>query len=322
MRLNDKVKRAIAFYSSVVSFLIFLPILLSYALGYHLDFSALTAYKTGIIYITSHPPGAYIYVNGVLHNNLTPSQIEGLRPGVYKVDVRREGFYPWEQDLVVRPNMVTRADRIVLFPMALDIKKVSVHQISDFVVSNKNYIYYMTRIGLFRSSADGSGFRKLSAYSNWPRNMIGKKFSPDGDKFLYFTENNASIVYLNLDKTLTQDGEEVQVEEVMKTSTPIIEVFWYSGSNYIIVVTGEEVNVVELQGGGKRNIISLYKFNRRPTSIYYDESADYLYFADAGKGMVSKEANYLYRIELRRSFLDYLKTLLPKKDDGVINGER
>ena len=260
MRISDKVKRAIVFYFSVIAFLIFLPILLSSALGYHLDLSAFKAYKTGIIYITSYPPGGSIYINGKLYNSLTPAQIEDLRPGVYKANVRREGFYPWEQDLVVRPNMVTRADRIVLFPIALDIKKVIVHQILDFVISNRNYIHYMTRIGLFRSNADGSGFKKLSGHSDWPRKMLGKKFSPDGDKFLYFTANAASVVYLSLDKSLTPDGKEVEVEEILKTSVPIIEAFWYSGSNYITVVTEEEVSVVELRGGGKRNIISLYKF--------------------------------------------------------------
>lgn len=319
MSISDRIKRAIAFYSSVIIFLISLPILLSYALGYHLDLNVLAAYKTGIIYITSYPPGASIYINGKLNNNPTPAQIEGLRPGVYKVNVSREGFYSWQQDLVVRPNMVTRADRIVLFPIALDIKKVSIHQISDFVISNRNNIYYMTHIGLFRSNLDGSGFKKLSGHSDWPGKMIGKKFSPDGDKFLYFTENDASVVYLNLDKSLTPDGKEVQVEGVLKTPIPIIEAFWYSGSNYITVVTEEEVKVVELEGGGKRNIISLYKFDRRPTSLHYDEGTDSLYFADAGKEVVSKDADYLYRIELRRSFLDYLKTLLPKKEGE--NGE-
>jgi len=72
--------------------------------------------------------------------------------------------------------------------------------------------------------------------------------------------------------------------------------------------------VVELLGGGKRNIVSLYKFNRMPRGIYYDESADSLYFTDFEREADGKEMSYVYRLDLRQTFFDSLMQLLLKKE--------
>ena len=73
MKNSDKLKRAVAFYLSVLLFFIILPILLSYSLGYRIDYKALKVYKTGIIFINSKPSGASIYINDKLYSNLTPA---------------------------------------------------------------------------------------------------------------------------------------------------------------------------------------------------------------------------------------------------------
>jgi len=320
VKKSDRLKRMVAFYLSVVLFFVTLPILLSYSLGYHIDYNALKVYKTGILYINSHPAGASVYVNGKLHPSLTPTQVEELKPGNYRVEVRREDFYPWERELAVRPNMVTKADRIVLFPVTQDVKKVGNRETFNFVAYDKNNIYYMNGKGLFKSSIDGTVSSRISRYSNWPDRIIAKKFSPDSDKFLYYTERAISVVYLDLDKTLYGKGSDAaRVEEVMTTTEPIRDVFWYSGSGYIIVITESDIKVVELRGGEKRNIITLYKFNKRPQGLFYDRSADSLYFTDISK---DSGKSHLYRLDLRQTFLDSLKQFLMKKEDETQDEKR
>ena len=151
MRPSDKIRRAIAFYFCAALFCVLLPIVLSYALGYQIDYHNLRIYKTGILYVESRPAGASIYLNGRKHGDITPAQIEELKPGTYRIVVSREGFYPWERDLAVRPNMVTKADRIVLFPVAQEMKKMGERGVVDFAVSGNGYVYYMKRSGLYRS---------------------------------------------------------------------------------------------------------------------------------------------------------------------------
>lgn len=306
VRRIDKIRRAIAFYFSAALFCVLLPVILSYALGYKIDYRNLKIYKTGILYIASRPAGATIYLNGVMYQYATPAQIEELKPGSYKIEVRRDGFYPWERDMVVKPNMVTKADRIVLFPVTQEMKTISRDGICDFIVSGKNSVYYMKRSGLFSSDLDGGDMKRLSPYGNWPDGIIGRKFSSDGDKFLFFNQSILGVVQLQ--------PLPIKVYEVFTGQNPIVDAFWYPGTGYIIVITDKDIKVVELSGSVTRNIVSLYKFNSKPRSISYDENNGSLYFIDTHVGADSKESNYLYRLDLKQRFFNNIMQLLLGKE--------
>jgi RNA recognition motif-containing protein len=279
-------------------------------------------YKTGIIFLNSKPSGASIYVNGKLHNNVTPAQVEDLEPGAYKIRVKKEGFYPWEEELTVRPNMVTKAESIILFPVMQEMSKLNKQPSEDFAVSDKGYVYYFSESGLYRSDSDGFDMKKLSAYSKWPKKIIKKRFSPDGDKLLCFNNREVVVSSWNLDQGQSLNGESARVESILIAEEPIIDVFWYTGSGYIIVVTEKYINVVELRGGVKRNIATLYKFETVPHYVAYDSGNGSLYFMDRTKGSFSKDGNYLYRLDLRQKFFDYLMQLLLKRDTEALHEKR
>ena len=317
MRRRDRVKRAIAFYFCVALFCILLPVLLSYSLGYQIDFQRLRIYKTGILYVESRPAGAAITLSGRMLNDVTPAQIEELKPGIYKVEVRRDGFYPWEKEIVVRPNMVTRADRIVLFPITQEMRVISERSISDFAISGSGYIYYMKKSGLFRTNMDGTNMKRFSAHAVWPSGLVGKKFSPDGDKFLYFSRSAVGVVYLNPDKSFDQSAMAAKVEDVFTSADPIIDVFWYPGSGYIIVVTDKDIKVVELGVGTAPNTVPLYKFNAKPESVFYDEGNNSLYFVDTRIGADSRESNYLYRLDMKKKFFDAMIKMLSRQEPNA-----
>ena len=316
MKRSDKIGRAIAFYFSVALFCVLLPIMLSYALGYQIDYRGFKIYKTGILYIESRPAGADIYLNGRKYPDVTPARIEELKPGSYRIEVLREGFYPWEKEVAVRPKMVTKADRIVLFPVKQEMKKIGGSGVSDFAIADNGYIYYMKKSGLYRSTMDSSSMKRLSSYSNWPNDVAGKRFSPSGDKFLYFSAWNVWVVDLDYGRTTGRGAEEANVEEVFAAKDPITDAFWYPGAGYIIIVTDKDIEVAELGRGGTRNVVMLYKFNSKPRGIRYDESTNSLYFTDTGTGLGKDlgDSRYLYRIELKEKFFDQLIKVLIKKE--------
>lgn len=320
MKNTDKILRAIAFYTALIVFFTLLPIVLSYTLGYKIDYKALKVYKTGIIYVASHPAGATVYINGKQYNDLTPMKAEELKPGNYNIRVTREGFCPWERDMEVRPNMVVKADRIVLFPVSKEIKMVMTADMADFTVSDNRKIYYLTRYGLLRSDIDGGSMKKLSPYSDWPENISGKKFSPSGDRFLFFGPRGVWVAYLDIEKPVSLGGETAKVENIFTASDPIIDVFWYPEADYIIVVTDKDIRVVESarQIGLSRNTASLYKFNSRPKGIYYDESAGGLYFTDTKAPGSPADQRYLYKLELKEKFFNNLMKILVRNqvDEG------
>lgn len=315
--------RAIAFYAALAVFFTLLPIVLSYALGYKIDYKKFKIYKTGIIYVSSQPAGASVYVNGKLHGDLTPMRVEEVRPGTYKVEVRREGFYPWEREMHVEPNMVTKADRIILFPVKSEMKKVATSEIVDFAISDNGKIYYLTRYGLFVSDLDGGSLRKLSEYSDWPKDIIGKKFSRETNKLLCFDKYKVFVINLDTSKPQAKREFSAKIEEVFMSEYPIVDVFWYPGSNYIMVVSEKDITIVELREGVvKRNIVSIYKFNSRPYGVYYDDNAGILYFTDKKTGAVSDEDRFLYKLELKDNFFDNIIKMLVKKDTDDENKKR
>jgi len=312
MNKSDTIIRYIAFYFSLALYFTLLPIVLSYSLGYHIDFHKFNIYKTGIISITSAPSGASIYINGKLDKDITPARIEELKPGTYSVEVKREGFYPWQKDLAVIPNMVTRADNIILFPILQDMAKISVIDTVDFVVSeSKNQIYQMTKSGLYRSNMDGTNLKKLSSYYEWPDHITGKKFSPDGRKMLYFNENGIWVIYFTV-RDNTKEGDSAQVEEVLKNPGGIREVFWHSGSNHIVFVADKNINVLELGKWQKNNMVTLHKCEKAPTGLYYDEYNDSLYFSD-----IKNTKDSILRLGLREKFFDKLLQRVKKELDII-----
>ena len=313
MNISDKFNRAITFYAAVILFFVTLPILLSYSLGYKIDYRKFKIYKTGIIYVNTRPSGASVYLNGKLNKNLTPAQIENLEPGRYDVVVKLENYYPWEGELIVRPNMVTKADRIELFPVSKEVKRLSKIGVKDFIVDDSGYVYYMTKDGLYVSATDGGALKKLSAYSNWPDRIIGKKISPDKNKFLYFDDKTVSVVYLTKESAGPKNQEPARVEEVFRTPERIMDVFWYPGFYYIVVVTEKDIKVIELRALDTRNIVSLYKFSEKPRIVYFDEGSNSLYFTDKEADADVISGKYLYRLDLRKTFLDSLRQLLIKE---------
>lgn len=312
MNKSDAVIRNVAFFFSLFLYLTLLPIILSYSLGYHIDFHKFLIYKTGILSLRSTPSGASIYINGKLHSDITPARIEELRPGTYSIEVKRDGLFPWQKDLTVRPNMVTRAENILLFPTLQVAEKVSDRETDDFFIpDDRSQVYYMTKSGLYKSNIDGTNSKKISSYSEWPSDILGKKLSPDGKKMLYFSENRIWIIYLN-GPGLVKGADAAEVEEVLKSPSVIKDVFWHSGSNHIIFVAGRDINVMEIGRGGDKNIVTLNKCNRRPRGLYYDVYNDSLYFNDAPAGRSS-----LYRIDLREKFFGKLMERIKKEFDII-----
>jgi hypothetical protein len=319
MHISDKSMRSIAFFGAVILFFAMLPILLSYSLGYKIDYKNLKIYKTGIIFLNTRPAGASVYVNGRLIKDLTPAQVEELKPGRYKIIVKLEDFYPWEGELDVKPNRVTKADKIELFPVSKEVKRIGKVSARDFVVSDTGLIYYLTGDGLYVSGTDGNGLKKISSYSDWPDKIVKKKFSPDKNKFLYFDDRSVYIVYLAAADTKPDSGQTAGVENVFNSPDHIVDVFWYPGYYYIVVVSDSDIKVVELRGGQNRNVVSLYKFVEQPRFVYYDQSNDSLYFMDELASPGVSAGKYLYRLGLRQTFFDSIKQLLikekPKEDD-------
>jgi hypothetical protein len=211
--------------------------------------------------------------------------------------------------------MVTTADRIILFPVKQEMKKVAIGEILDFAMSDNGRIYYFTKYGLFRSDPGSEAVKKVSAYSDWPRDIIGKKFSPENDRLMYFDQNKICVISFETGRSNAKGADASTVEEIFSSPDPLIDVFWYPGSGYIMAVSDKDIKVIELREGvPNRNVVTMYKFNSKPKGVRYDDGSGVLYFMDKKPDGASDEDRLLYKVELKESFFDNMMRILVKKE--------
>lgn len=100
--------RRFLFYGLVVIFVLITPSVVLYAVGYSFDFQKWRVVAAGGIYLKSTPSGARISLEGKDAGS-TARLIPRLLPRNYDIVVSKEGYYPWQKNLEVKPQLVSEA---------------------------------------------------------------------------------------------------------------------------------------------------------------------------------------------------------------------
>ncbi|MBU2036914.1 PEGA domain-containing protein [Patescibacteria group bacterium] len=147
--------RRVVFYSFFLIFILATPPTILYARGYSFDWQTKSLVQTGGFYLKSLPTNANILINGKNRKN-TPRLISRLAPKSYTVTVAKDGFSTWQKNLEIKPQLVTEARNIILFPKNIAPEKVSENAtstISDFLTSPQDRLLYQQTQDLASSSA-------------------------------------------------------------------------------------------------------------------------------------------------------------------------
>ena len=119
-------KYRLQFFFAILIFVVsgtFLAIKL--AQGYRLDLSSKTFRPTGLLVTTSVPTGAQVFIDGELKT--ATNNTFSLPPGKYLVEIKKNGFLPWQKELTIEKELVTQADAL-LFPQVPDLKPLTFHE--------------------------------------------------------------------------------------------------------------------------------------------------------------------------------------------------
>lgn len=104
-----------------------------YAKGYRFNWlqGKPTVSKTGLLVATSTPNGASVDIN---HNLTTATDNTlDLLPGKYTVSIHKDGYFPWEKDVMVQKELVTKADAL-LYPVAPKLESITATGVETPVV--------------------------------------------------------------------------------------------------------------------------------------------------------------------------------------------
>lgn len=303
MRSGQKI-RSVLYYLSLFAFLIGLPIIISQALGYKFNPRTRTFTKTGIIFVKTQPAQAELSLDGKALNEKTPATIRELLPGRYTLKIELAQYYPWSSEVWVDAGKVNYLDKIILFPLRPDIKQLNKEKISFFwPEKEKSRIYYADyqRHLIYRSDYDGNQFHAVASLPDSVNAAKELKVSPDKEKILLF--NPHQIVVINLEPMKSPFVLDYPDKE-------IVNVFWYSDSYHLVLVTQDSIEVSE----AKQNPASvrLASLSKPETEAFYDDSQDVLYFIDSQTAPDGRTYDNLYKLDVRS------KSLLLPELEGLI----
>ena len=95
-----------------------------YSFGWRFDWDSKRIVKTGIFYFKVEPKSAKVYIDGKFIKKTDiffgSALISNLLPKKYKVEIKKEGYYPWTKELKIKEREATEAKSITLIP-----KKIS-----------------------------------------------------------------------------------------------------------------------------------------------------------------------------------------------------
>lgn len=96
-------------------FFLVAPALVLYTAGYRYNVKKATIEKRGTLITDSQPGDAQILLDDQDSRTKTPAVFQELTPGWHRVRFEKEGYFPWEKTLEIRPERVTFADRVRLW---------------------------------------------------------------------------------------------------------------------------------------------------------------------------------------------------------------
>src|ERR1700691_1918676 len=93
--------RKIIFYIFSLIYLILCPLIVARMLGF--VFNPLTHHleKTGLVYVSTNPPDATVYIDGRLAHQKTPTVIRDLTPGNHFIRIELGGYNDLERNIPV-----------------------------------------------------------------------------------------------------------------------------------------------------------------------------------------------------------------------------
>jgi len=115
-----KKTRTILFLICLFLFFLIAPSVIFYSQGYRVDINSKKITQTGGLFLKVIPKQVEVFIDGKLKKKTDfffgSALIENLLPKKYKIQIKKEGYYPWEKNLEIKEKEVTEAKNIVLIP--------------------------------------------------------------------------------------------------------------------------------------------------------------------------------------------------------------
>lgn len=124
--------RFLIFFVIFIAILAVTGVVVRLAQGYKIDWRGGSLRPTGLLAATSVPDGAKVFIDGKL-SSATNTTIS-LPPGIYEIEIKKDGYSSWMKILEVEKELVTKTDAY-LFPTVPDLQALTFTGAADPILS-------------------------------------------------------------------------------------------------------------------------------------------------------------------------------------------
>lgn len=208
--------RVLAFFSTLVIVVLGGIFTSFYARGYRFSVKTLKFVPNGILVVKSEPDGASVYINGEF-KTATNATIS-LSPGVYDVEVKKDGFFNWYKRLTIEKEIVTNAD-VSLFRSVPSLSPKTFTGARNPVASRDGTkIAFTDTTGLWTLDT----FNFPLGFTNEPKKITDGDltnatytFSPDGRQIMLTISNSVFVIDSG---SFTSQSQRVNIAEQEATT--------------------------------------------------------------------------------------------------------
>jgi hypothetical protein len=157
-----------------------------------------TVIQNGLVFLSSQPNPANVYLNNKLTSYTTNTRLF-LPSGVYKVELTRNGYRPWNRTIVFEAGSVEHFDYPFLFPTTLTTKKIHTYDSAPGLATqspSRQWLLIeqpgsMTNFDLYDFSNPASP--KMTTIS-LPSNLLSKATTSESWQFDEWADDNQHVL--------------------------------------------------------------------------------------------------------------------------------
>ncbi|MBM3206094.1 MAG: hypothetical protein FJZ43_00520 [Candidatus Staskawiczbacteria bacterium] len=273
--------RRILFLSLIALFLIITPYLVLYSLGYRIDFKNIKIVATGGIYTRVQPSQVEVIINGDISNSTgifsNSVFVQNLLPGQHSVLIKKDGYYDYQKNFVVKEKEVTKLENVILFNKNFGFEKIagSTDQFLDLKAKPiERYIIVSGSLYYFDNAPENAQLSIMQRNTPLIKNVVSFKVSHNS---IYWLGKDGILSKSNLEG---KDTEKISTKAIAIKSKTLYSIEVFSQDIFL----KEGANLLRLNDSSKSFesfYASVKDLKLSPDGhklVYYNDNEIFLYF--------------------------------------------
>jgi len=165
--------RKIVFYIFSLIYLILCPLIVARMLGFVINPQTFHIIKTGLVYVSTNPPDASVYIDGRLARQKTPAVLKDLPPGEHFIRIELNDYNDWERNIPIVAKKATVLANILLIPEEWPVKRISQQAYQNIIIAGEDILIatnpILKNIDIFHTTQGlAENFDEENAYEKKP----------------------------------------------------------------------------------------------------------------------------------------------------------